>query len=71
MTKKIETIILALVSFISVYSQNEVIGGYVKIGGTKSGINATSRFPMYSVMKFPQALYVADYLTKNNIGHIG
>ena len=32
-----------------------------------SGINATSRFPMYSVMKFPQALYVADFLIRNNI----
>ena len=42
-------------------------GVCVKKGGTESGINATSRFPMYSVMKFPQALYIADYLTKNNI----
>ena len=67
MTKKIVIIILALASFISVDAQNEVIGGYVKKDGTKSGINATNRFPMYSVMKFPQALYVVDYLTKNNI----
>ena len=68
MTKKIVIIILALASFISVDAQNEVIGGYVKKDGMASGINATCRFPMYSVMKFPQALYVADYLTKNNIG---
>ena len=67
MTKKIVIIILALASFISVDAQNEVIGGYVKKDGTESGINATSRFPMYSVMKFPQALYVADFLIKNNI----
>ena len=67
MTKKIVIIILALASFISVDAQNEVIGGYVKKDGTESGINATNRFPMYSVMKFPQALYVADNLTKNNI----
>ena len=65
--KKILIIILALASFISVDAQNEVVGGYVKKDGTESGINATNRFPMYSVMKFPQALYVADYLTRNNI----
>ena len=65
--KKILIIFLALASFISVDAQNEVVGGYVKKGGTESGINATNRFPMYSVMKFPQALYVADFLIKNNI----
>ena len=67
MTKKIVVFFLALASFISVDAQNEVLGAYVKKGGTESGINATSRFPMYSVMKFPQALYVADFLTRNNI----
>ena len=65
--KKILIIFLALASFISVDAQNEVVGGYVKKDGTESGINATNRFPMYSVMKFPQALYVADFLIKNNI----
>ena len=64
---RILIIILALASSISVDAQNEVIGAYVKKGGTESGINATSRFPMYSVMKFPQALYVADFLTRSNI----
>ena len=59
--------IIALVSTISVDAQNEVIGAYVKKDGTESGINVTSRFPMYSVMKFPQALYVADFLTRSNI----
>ena len=67
MTKKVVIIILALASFISVDAQNEVIGAYVKKGGTEDGINATNRFPMYSVMKFPQALYVADFLIRNNI----
>ena len=67
MKKNVVIIILALVSIISVDAQNEVIGGYVKNGGADNGINATSRFPMYSVMKFPQALYVADYLIRNNI----
>ncbi len=67
MTKKVVIIILALASFISVDAQNEVIGAYVKKGGTENGINATNRFPMYSVMKFPQALYVAVFLIRNNI----
>ena len=67
MTKKIVIFSLALASFISVDAQNEVLGTYVKKGGTESGINATSRFPMYSVMKFPQALYVADFLIRSNI----
>ena len=64
---RILIIIIALASSISVDAQNEVIGAYVKKGGAESGINATSRFPMYSVMKFSQALYVADFLTRNNI----
>ena len=64
---RILIIIVALVSTMSLDAQNEVVGAYVKIEGTENGINATSRFPMYSVMKFPQALYVADFLTRNNI----
>ena len=64
---RILLIIIVLASTISVDAQNEVIGGCVKKDGVASGINTTSRFPMYSVMKFPQALYVADYLTRNNI----
>ena len=64
---RILIIILALASSITVDAQNEVIGAYVKKGGTESGINETGRFPMYSVMKFPQALYVADFLIRNNI----
>ena len=60
-------IIVALAVSITVDAQNEVIGAYVKKGGAESGINATSRFPMYSVMKFSQALYVADFLTRSNI----
>ena len=64
---RILIIIFALASTTTVDAQNEVIGGCVKKDGMASGINETSRFPMYSVMKFPQALYVADYLTKNNI----
>lgn len=64
---RILIITFVLVSTISVDAQNEVIGAYFKNGRTESGINATSRFPMFSVMKFPQALYVADFLTRSNI----
>ena len=64
---RILLIIIVLVSTIPVDAQNEVVGGCVKKDGVASGINITSCFPMYSVMKFPQALYVADYLTRNNI----
>ena len=64
---RIFIIVLAIVSTISVDAQNEVIGGCVKKDGMASGINTTKRFPMYSVMKFPQALYVADFMTRNNI----
>ena len=64
---RIIIIIFGILSTISVDAQNEVIGGCVKKDGIASGINATKRFPMYSVMKFPQALYVADFLNRNNI----
>ena len=64
---RILLIIIVLASTISVDAQNEVKGGCVKKVGVASGINTTSRFPMYSVMKFTPALYVADYLTRNNI----
>ena len=64
---RILIVIFAFASTITVDAQNKEIGAYVKKGGMTSGINATRRFPMYSVMKFPQALYVADFLTRNNI----
>lgn len=64
---RIFIIIITLISPLTSFAQSEVIGGCVKKDGTENGINATSRFPMYSVMKFPQALYVADYLIRNNI----
>lgn len=57
---RIIIIIFGIISTISVYAQNEVIGGCVKKDGIASGINATKRFPMYSVMKFPQALIFLD-----------
>ena len=38
MTKRVVIFFLALASFISVDAQNEVVGGYVKKGGTESGL---------------------------------
>ena len=35
--------------------------------GSVSGINENERFAMHSVMKFPQALYVADYLSRKGL----
>ena len=32
-----------------------------------SGVNQNERFTMHSVMKFPQALYVADYLSRKGL----
>ena len=64
---RILIIFFAIVSTIPVDAQNEVIGGCVKKDEKTRGINAGKHFPMYSVMKFPQALYVADFLARNNI----
>ena len=64
---RILIIFFAIVSTIPVDAQNEVIGGCVKKDEKTRGINAGKHFPMYSVMKFPQALYVADFLNRNNI----
>jgi len=35
--------------------------------GSVHGINENERFAMHSVMKFPQALYVADYLSRKGL----
>jgi beta-lactamase class A len=35
--------------------------------GSVSGIKENERFAMHSVMKFPQALYVADYLSRKGL----
>ncbi len=60
-------IILAFASSVVADAQSEIIGGCANKSGTVYGINQESRFPMYSVMKFPQALFVADFLNRGNI----
>ena len=45
-------------------SDNTNYGACIKRDGSIAGINENERFAMHSVMKFPQALHVADYLAK-------
>ena len=42
-------------------------GACIMRDGYVSGINENERFAMHSVMKFPQALYVADYLSRKGL----
>ena len=42
-------------------------GACIMRDGSVSGINENKRFAMHSVMKFPQALYVADYLSRKGL----
>lgn len=43
-------------------------GACIMRDGSVSGIKENERFAMHSVMKFPQALYVADYLSRKGLG---
>ena len=42
-------------------------GACIMRNGSIVGINENERFAMHSVMKFPQALYVADYLNRKGL----
>ena len=42
-------------------------GACIMRDGSVHGINENERFAMHSVMKFPQALYVADYLSRKRL----
>ena len=42
-------------------------GACIMRDGSVSGINENEHFAMHSVMKFPQALYVADYLSRKGL----
>lgn len=52
---------------IALYAQTDNVGACLIKGDSCIGINENQCFPMYSVMKFPQALFVANYLEKNDI----
>ena len=68
MRKIILPLILACIAlYATACSEKEEYGLCIISSEKTVGINAGSFFPMHSVMKFPQALYVADYLQKNDI----
>ena len=48
-------------------SDSTSYGTCIMRNGSIVGFNENERFAMHSVMKFPQALYVADYLTRNGL----
>lgn len=60
--KRSAVLLLLLLIFVSVLAQKENIGACVIKGDSVIGINYTKPYPMYSVMKFPQALYIANEL---------
>ena len=72
--KKIVTLVFALVAT-SCWAQKPIsdsfssssYGACIIRDGFVSGINKDERFAMHSVMKFPQALYVADYLSSKGL----
>ncbi len=76
--RKIVTLVYALI-VTSCLAQNPVsdstilprepksYGACIMRDGSVSGIKENERFAMHSVMKFPQALYVADYLNRKGL----
>ena len=76
--RKIVTLVYALI-VTSCLAQNPVsdstrlprepksYGACIMRDGSVSGIKENERFAMHSVMKFPQALYVADYLSRKGL----
>ena len=69
--RKIVTLIYALVAT-SCLAQESVsdstsYGACIMRNGSIVGINENERFAMHSVMKFPQALYVANYLSRKGL----
>ena len=67
--RKIVTLVFALVvtSCWAQEPQSQSYGACIMREGSVSGINENERFAMHSVMKFPQALYVADYLSRKGL----
>ena len=69
--RKIVTIVYALVAT-SCLAQESIsdstsYGACIMQNGSIVGINEDKPFAMHSVMKFPQALYVADYLSRKGL----
>ena len=59
---------ILLVFPIALFAQTDNVGACLIKNDSCIGINENRHFPMHSVMKFPQALFVANYLEKNGIG---
>jgi beta-lactamase class A len=69
--RKIVTLVYALVAT-SCLAQEPIsdstrYGACIMRNGSIVGINENERFAMHSVMKFPQALYVANYLSRKGL----
>ena len=60
--KRSIALLLQLTIFLSVLAQKENVGTCMIYADSVIGINYTKPYPMYSVMKFPQALYIANEL---------
>ena len=69
--RKIVTIVYALVATSCLaqepISDSTSYGACIMQNGSIVGINEDKPFAMHSVMKFPQALYVADYLSRKGL----
>ena len=69
--KKIATLVYALVATSCLAQEptndSTSYGACIIRDGSIVGINENEHFAMHSVMKFPQALYVADYLSRKGL----
>ena len=60
------TIVASVATFAAV-QEGHFYGACIMQNGSIVGINEDKPFAMHSVMKFPQALYVADYLSRKGL----
>ena len=65
--KVIELLFLIIPTLLSAQPKVEKYGACIMRNDSISGVNQNERFAMHSVMKFPQALYVADYLYRKGL----
>ena len=69
--RKIVTLVYALVATSCLaqepISDSTSYGACIMQNGSIVGINEDKPFAMHSVMKFPQALYIADYLSRKGL----
>ena len=48
-------------------SPSDIYGACLYVDGNATGVRMDEPFAMHSIMKFPQAIFVAEYLKKNSI----